>query len=350
MKLKIYLLYLLIFSFLFYNLACEKVHSDENNKVEKHAEISAINVKTTQVELSKLTETIIISGETFAHTDSKYSAEIPGRVEKLTVDLGARVKKGQLLARIDYEMLDAQAKQAEANSNVAKKVFTRLKVLKDENLAPEQQVDEAEARLIQSEAQLKIAMANLQKSMIRSGINGIVARKFVEQGEFVGPGSPIFQVVNFSTIVIKAQLPENQVSKIIKGAPVSVYISALDQEFQGNVQIVLPAAHHLSKTFQLRVKVKNPEFKILIGMSARVSIVTKIHNEVIVVLQDVVIEEGKQRIVFVNNNGIAQKREVSLGATENDKVIITSGLNKGDSLIITGHRELVDGQKVKVIE
>jgi len=332
-------------------ISCSKPASSAQEDKETLAakDVQPINIKIAPVTLTSLSEQIVVSGETLADSDVTFSAEIGGRIEYLAVDLGAKVTKGQTLARIDYEMQKAQADQAQAQYDLAMKTFDRLNALKIEELISQQQIDEAETNRTLAEAQLKIAKASLSKSLVKSTINGIVARKFVETGEFVGPGSPVFQIVDFKRVIVKAELPETLAAKVEHNMPVKVRIDALGKEFDGKVHVVLPAANPESKTFQMRAYVDNANYSIKVGMAATVKILAEEHNDVVVAIQDSVLNADNKNVVYVEKDGIAHRKEVVLGATEGQKVIISEGLNVGENLVIVGQRELVDGQPVKVI-
>ena len=309
-----------------------------------------VNVEVRQVTPETLVETLLVSGETMADRDVTLAAEVGGRVERLTVDLGDRVKKGQLLARIDFAMVSAQAMQAEAAQELAQKTYERLQTLRNEELISQQQIDEAASNKTQAEAAYRIAQTRLNQSSVRASIDGIVARKFVEEGEYVGPGSPVFQIVDYRTIVVKAQLPEKQIALVSRDSKVRIRIDALKKEYDAQMYVVLPAADPVSRTFQARVKVANPDFEIRVGMAAIMMIDIGEHKDVIVAPQEVVIEEESSRSVFVAENGIAHKRPVHLGAVKDNRVVISDGIKSGEQLIVVGQRDLVDGQPIRVIE
>lgn len=313
-------------------------------------ELRPVNVEVRKVDLTSLTEYLSLSGETMAEKTITYSAAMPGRLEKLTVDHGERVKKGQLLARVDFEMLSAQVDQARTNLELAEKTHARLRQLRDKDLISQQQVDEAEARVANAGAGLKIARAQLGKCVLRSSIDGFVARKMAEVGEYLNPGQPIVMVVAFSTIVVKAHVPESQVARVRRGQRAVVSMDSLGKDFEGTVHVVFPAAHPTSKTFELRVKVPNPRYEIRVGMAATVRIATNSHDEVVVVPQDAVIEARKDRAVFVEKDSKAIRRVVLLGPAQESRVVIASGLAAGENLIVSGQRSLVDGQPVVVVD
>jgi membrane fusion protein (multidrug efflux system) len=307
-----------------------------------------INVETTKVEVGNLTEYVKATGVTAAIKDVRFAAEIPGRVEFLGVDLGDKVRKGQILARVDFRTLKAQATQAEARFELAETTHRRLNELGDK-LVSRQQLDEAASALTGARAQLAIARDNLSKSVIRSTLRGVVSAKHVEKAEYVGPGTPIVRVVDYSTVLIEAQLPETQIAMIEPGEAVRVEIGALGERFEGTVDSVLPAADPVSKTFTARITVENPERRILVGMSASVSIAARRFEDAVVVPQDVVVEGKGRRTVFVVDGGMARERQVRLGAIEGERVVVLEGLSPGELLVTVGQRELTDGQAIQIV-
>lgn len=307
------------------------------------------NVKVVQLVPSSLTEYTVAHGVTQAIRDVTYSAEIPGKIEYLSAELGDRIRIGQVLARIDFQTLKAQADQAQSHYDLAKTTFERLSALRNEELISQQQIDEARSNMQASQAQLAIAKANLSKSTIRASQRGIVSAKYIEKAEYVGPGTQLYQVVDYRTIIVEAMLAETQVAGIQKNASVEIHISALNQDFQGEVDTIIPTADQASKTFKLRVKIDNPQLHILVGMSATVRIAAKIHKDVLVVPQSVVIESPKGRFVFVVDGDTVSKRNVQLGAVQEDRVVLLEGVSEGESLVVLGQRDLTGGQRVRIV-
>lgn len=321
-----------------------------NGETAQQVKVVPVNVKVEPVILSTLAESVIATGNTLAATDIVYSAENAGKVEHLAVDLGDKVSKGQILARIDYQMQKAQKEQAQAAFDLAQKTFDRLSALRNEELISQQQIDEAKNAVTQAKAQLTIAEVNFNHSVVRAVEKGTVVKKFMEKGEYVGPGSPIFQIVDYSKIKVEAQVPETQVAKIQKGMRAIVKIDALDEEFEGVVDVVVPSSDAVAKTFGIRVTVDNPDGKIFVGMAARIKAISDLHENVVVVPQEVVVEQMENRFVFVVNNDIARKINVKLGPSEGHRVIIEEGLKPKDNLVVLGQRDLVDNQAVRIIK
>ena len=317
---------------------------------QEETKVKPVNIKVETLSPSSLTQYIVANGTTQAIRELTYSAEVPGRIEALSVDIGDRVCRGRVLARIDFTTLKAQAAQAETSYDLASSTYNRLAALQDDDIISKQRIDEARSNVDSAKAGLAIAQANVKKARVRSTYSGIVGAKFVEKGEYVAPGTPLFKVVDYKTIIVEARLAETQVSGIAPKTEVDVEIEALHETFKGKVDTLIPAADRESKTFTLRIKVPNKDYRILIGMSAVVRLPSKSYENVIIVPQNAVIEERNEKSVFVVKDGIAVKRIVRLGAAQGDKVVVVDGLEEGDRIVVLGQRELEDGKPVHIVE
>ncbi|MCP4606643.1 MAG: hypothetical protein GY847_40075 [Proteobacteria bacterium] len=105
----------------------------------------------------------------------------------------------------------------------------------------------------------------------------------------------------------------------------------------------------MSGTFTVRVKVENPDLRILVGMSATVKIEAQVHEDMVVLPHDTVIEVKGVSSVFIVKDGVAVKRNVQLGPAEGSRVVILEGVEPGEEVILFGHRNLTDGQPVEVV-
>ncbi|MBN2805012.1 MAG: efflux RND transporter periplasmic adaptor subunit [Deltaproteobacteria bacterium] len=325
----------------------KKQDESENNTA---SDIDTKNVKTQIINKGSLTESALANGVTKADHEIVYSAEVAGKIEYMGFELGDSVKKGARLARIDFQTLKAQAEQANSSYNLAKTTYDRLLSLRNEELISQQQLDESYSQMINAQAQMNITNANLSKSTIKATNYGIVAEKSVEKSEFVAPGTPLYKLVDYRKIILEAQVAESQIASLKIGSSVNVFIGALNQNFTGTLNTILPTADAISKTFTVQVKIDNPDLLILVGMSARLLINAKTYDDVMIIPQNSVVEEqGGTKSIFVIKDGKAEKRIVTLGPTEKDNVVLEDGAEPGETLIVMGQRDLIDGQPVNVI-
>lgn len=303
-------------------------------------------VKTVVAAPTDLTARVAANGTVAPVRSVTFSSEIPGKIEALRTDLGQRVRKGQVLALIDHETLSAERDRAAAAFELARITYERLQAL-GTDVVTRQQVDEARSGFEAARAGLRIAEDNVNKSIVRSNLNGVVTAKYREKSEYTTPGAPIFEVVDYSTVFVEAQLPETEVVKVHPGETATVRIEALGRSFDGKVKTIVPVADADGKTFAVRVEIDNRALAILVGMSATVSIDEGAARRVILLPQDAVLEAPSGRSVFAVRDGIAVRRTVRLGDVYRDGVVIADGVAAGDEIVILGQRRLEDGQAVE---
>lgn len=329
--------------------ASEKHENDGDASVPMPAADRPVNVKVTTIVTEPITRNVVASGVTQSDRDITYSAEIGGRLDFMKLRPGAKVKKGQVLARIDFTSLSAQAQQAEASLELARLTHERLASLSAEKLVSQQKVDESRAGLLQAEASSKIAAVSLGKSIIRAQHNGVVAETYTDQGEFVAPGAPIARVVDTDDLIIEARFAESEISFVRGGSAATVRIEALGEDFAAKVDTVVPTADPESKTFKVRIRLDNNDERILVGMAARAKVSSDVESNAVLIPHDAVIEAGGIRRVFVSQGGVAQARPVTLGQSVDNRVAVLEGLAAGDQLVIVGQRELKDQQVITIV-
>jgi len=306
-------------------------------------------VRVEQLNPGTLSEAVVLRGVLHPEHDVMLAAELPGRIESLDLEPGDRVSKGAVLARIDTQMQRAQRDQARAGYDLAVKTHRRLASLQADALTSRQTVDQAEAQVAQARAALRIADVQLRKSAIRSPVDGVVAARMADQGEYVNPGQPVLRVLDLSTLLVQGDVPERSVAALKVGMPAHVRVDAVDREYETEVWRILPAAHSGSRTYAVRLRLPNEDGSMLAGMAASARIVTGVHEQALVVAQDQVVESAAGRAVFVVRDGRAVRVPVTLGPVQDDRVLLVSGPRAGDMVVIEGQRRLSDGQAVEVV-
>jgi len=307
------------------------------------------NVAVKPVHASQLTRTVRVNGITLAKKDVTYAAQTAGRLEYVGADIGDMIKRRKTLARVDYKTQRALEMQAQASYRLAEATHARMASL-GADLVSAQKLDEARYAMQGARANLDLATANAANAVVKADTRGEVAEKFVEKGEFVAPGTPLFRVVDTRTIVVEAAIPESQIDAITTGSEVTVQIDALSSTYTGIVRTIIPKADPASRTFTVRVDVENADGRILVGMSASLQIDTNTLANVIKVPQELVIEGTDGRYVYVVHNDRARKVPVTLGDTDGDEVVITRGIVLNDMLVTFGHRNLTDNQPVNIVD
>lgn len=280
------------------------------------------------------------------------SAEVAGRIEKLTLDDGAPVTAGDVILELNTDLLKAEYDRAVAQYNFDKSEVERIGKLLVGGAATERQRDETASRLSISAAVMTHVKAQLDRTQIKAPISGVIDRVSVETGEYMQPGTVIAGIVDISVVKVNVDIPERDIHYLRLGdvARVHTRVAGEERELSGKVTFISPLADTQTRVSCCEVTVENREGTLRSGQIVRVTLVRRvIENAIMVPLLSVIpLENGKS--VFVVEGDTARLRIVTLGFLRGREVQITSGLSAGDRLIVAGHRFVGPEQKVKVVE
>lgn len=351
-------------------IAFRIVGSRHTERVNKERAQEKIPVAVTRVELGTVEETISSTGNFEARTKVDVCSKVAGRIERLAVDTGDRVEKGDVIAKIEDEEIVLHVEQAEAGLVAAKTSLENLRVNKErtdrlfaKGSVSQQQKDQIDARyktakaqVQQAEAALALAKEQLKNSRVTAPISGIIAKRYVDVGAMVAPSVPLVNIVQMNTVKVVVNIIEKDIGRIKLGDLAKIRVEAYpDQEFEGKVVNLSPVVDRASRTAAVEVKVPNRDYKLKPGMFAEVKLVLEIHEDVPLVPRAAIIEgigqrkEGSRHVFLVDGDK-AMKREVEVGLAKGDKVEVLSGIKKGERVVIAGQHYLKGGEEVEVVK
>lgn len=309
------------------------------------------NVTIMEITPSSLTERVELTGVTEPDIDVMISSEEGGVVESLNFDKGDWVRKDQELARINAKFIEAILNEAKADLALKESNFQRAEKLFARKSITEQEWLERQSLYRMAQARYELAKIRMDKAIVKSPINGVVIEKNAELGEFVSPGGPIARIQDLSRIKVTAGLPESEFPYIKVGRKTTITFDGIPgEQFAGKISYFGSAANDVTRTFPIEVILPNKNGELKSGMVARLSIVKRKFENAVVIPQDALVQTATGMIAFVLNDNHAGQREVKILADSQGRVVIESGLEFGEQLIVTGQKNLVDNQEVKVVE
>jgi RND family efflux transporter MFP subunit len=349
MKTKIIISLLFLFAAVITLIGCG--NSDGETSTEKKDEKKLPLVKVKDVETTTFSDNFRVIGVIKPFASAKVSSEEGGLIVSLNKDKGSYVGQGEVVARIKKDVELATYEQMAAQVELARMNYEKQKLLYGENATTEIQYLTAEWQYKAAERQLDVLKQRLKTGFVRSPISGVVDEKYMNRGEMSAPGSPIFNIINIASVKISAGVPEMYLTKVKKGQSVRVTIDVLPGvEFEGKINYIAPALQGTSRTFEVEVIINNRDRLLKPGMNANVQISEFTKEAAIVIPQDLIVDYGDQQYVFILEGDLAKKRDVKLGGRNGNEVLIESGLNSGDKLIIEGFQSVKDGDKVQVVQ
>ncbi|NNL78320.1 MAG: efflux RND transporter periplasmic adaptor subunit [Desulfobacterales bacterium] len=323
----------------------ESIAKTESNS----SEIPAVPVSVVVVEPVSMRDVIFLPGETEAFEDVRLAANTSGRVDWIGPREGQTVNRGELIAKIDVSALKASMDRAEAAFKLAADLCQRRRRLYENKIIAKEEFDQSETQKILALTDLEQIKVNYGHGFPKSPITGIINHLYLDVGEYADIGKPLADIVNIDKIKINIQVPELDIRFVQKGQKTPVKIDAYpDRALIGSVNFVAFKADSATKTFLVRSVIDNPNHDIRPGMIGRVAFVRRIISDAVAAPLFALVDKGGERIIFVEKDGVAASRTISIGVIEGDRVQITSGLDVGDHLIVKGHTEVEDGMKVIV--
>ncbi|MEW6455960.1 MAG: efflux RND transporter periplasmic adaptor subunit, partial [Acidobacteriota bacterium] len=343
MKIKKSIIFSITISTLFLIISCNK----SAKKTENDESPAYFNVRVEKVIKGTIKKTLSFTGTVEPEEKVTIIPDIGGKIHRIYVKEGDRVKQGQVLAELDTRHIRLQLEQAkaaldvaEANFKDAERNLERMNKLKSENAVSDQQFEKvrlvyegASSQLQQTKAALNLAQYQLDVSIMKAPFDGIVSMKIADEGDVINPmmagfggRGGVLVVMNFSKVKINLDVSDREIKEIKKGDETVVKIDTYpEKEFIGKVSIVNLTADPLTKTFNVQVEIPNKELFLKPGVFAKVTIITKEKDNVLVLNKKALIE-GKY--VFVVKENRAEKREVLTGLESEDFVELLKGIGE----------------------
>lgn len=351
MKTRNYIILSLIVIFgLGFNSCGNKGNAEENTekKVEKTQP-----VKTIKIESKNITRNLSYTASISAFEELYLAPASPGRINKIYVEVGDRVAAGQIIAEMDPTQLN----QAKIQLLSLEKDFQRMDTLLSVGGVSKQQYDQVKTQLDVTRSNVKFLEENVN---LKSPFNGVVTGKYFENGELYS-GAPNTQVGKAAIVTLQQIQPvkaiinvsENYYPVIKNNMTANIKLDIYpDEEFEGKVFLVHPTINSMSRTFPVEIRINNPDEILRPGMFARVEMEVDEEEVMILPVSAILQQTGtNNKYIFVNKSGIAKRYVIKTGDRFNEQVeIISEDIKINDEIIVSGHVNLIDGQKIEVIE
>lgn len=349
---------------------CSNNESGTNGNSEK-APVVVMTVKR-----GTLSQSLTYNGDVKAESEVKVFSRVPDRIVELTVDVGSRVRIGDLIARIEASALEQAVRQAEAGLAASRVQEANLRVdyeraqrLLKENALSQQQFDAIKTQAEAMHAQVEQAQAALEaaKSMyadarVTAPISGIIATRNLDEGDMASPGVPLVTIVQMSRVKTTFDAIEIDLRWLSLGQAATVRVRSYpDHAFAGRVTRISPVLDPATRMASVEVIIDNPKHLLKPGMFATVEVLTGAIDSVITVPRHAAIEhtvtvnrEGTEEVVkdfsvFVVTNGVAEQRALKIQYANHRALAVSSGLAVGEQVVTLGQKSLRNGSPVTIV-
>ncbi|GAA5189074.1 efflux RND transporter periplasmic adaptor subunit [Ferrimonas gelatinilytica] len=285
-----------------------------------------------------------------APEEAKVVARIDGIIETLAVEEGDRVQAGQLLATLDPRHHRLHLNKAQAELDVIDQELNRLAAIANRQLVSEETIAKLQYRREAALAQRDLAQLQWQYSQITAPIDGVIAKRHAKVGNMAKVQEVLFEVVQQHPLHAVVHLPEQELGRVRLQQEARLSLQGVDGPVPAQVLRIAPTVDPDTGTAKITLLVNNEARHLKAGMFSNVQLRFDTHENALVLPRIALIRQDLGHAVFVIKEGMAERREVTLGYSEGEQVEVVAGLTEGDQVVVRGHHQLHDGTEVTVID
>ncbi len=311
---------------------------------------AATQVRVAPPQRQTLVQSLQLTGDILPIQQAQVFAKVYGNLESVAANMGDYVRAHQLLARVDTTELAQQDRQTAATYQNALVVYERDTLLRAQNFISAQEFDDAETAMRVAKENYDAAQTRLGYADIVAPFSGFITQRFLDPGALLSAGSAtLFTIMDLDVMKIMVPVLEKDVPTVSIGTKAVITVEAYPgREFSGTVTRLSEALDLATRTMPVEIDIPNKDYSLKPGMFAAVSIVIGARPNALTVPTQAVLKDGKGYYVYVADNGVARRVDVTVGIEQQSRTEIVSGLGDTASVITTGQQYVRDGGRVTV--
>ncbi len=352
MKLK-HLIYIVIFIgfayFVYYRISAnQKITESGSSNKGKGGARPSLNVNGVVVNTVNFNNDLGITGTIEANESITLQSEVSGLVTGIFFKEGTNVKKGTLLVKINNQDIQAQLQQVLSKVKLSASNENRAKQLLEKGAISQEEYDTSLADLLSIKAETQLIRAQLAKTAIYAPFSGKIGLRSISSGEYITPNKVIANLMSIDPIKISFSVPEKYAGQIKLNSLISFRTSSSSKKYSGKVFAIEPGINTQTRTLQIKAIAPNPNMELLPGAFAKIELSLNTLENAILIPNEAIIPVLKGKTVYISKNGKAQQVPVEAGTRTAENIVITSGLNIGDTVLTTGAMALKPNALVTV--
>jgi membrane fusion protein, multidrug efflux system len=295
-----------------------------------------------------LSNSIRATGTILATEEVELRSEIAGKIDRIIFKEGTRVRKGDLLVKINGDELQAQMQKLESQVKLAEEKERRRRLLFDKQNISSEDYDIALNELNSIKAELAYNRARFEKTDLRAPFSGVIGLRYVSEGSYVSSTTRIASLQDLERVKIDFAVPERYAQVVKVGQSVRFTRAGSDQVFSGEIFAIEPKIDPQTRTLQVRAMAANPGGHLVPGGFAEVTLELERFEAALLVPTQALIPELNGQKVFLAKNGKAVSAPITIGVRTDTRVQVLTGINPGDTVITTGILQLAPGLPVQL--
>jgi len=321
---------------------------DSKSGKSKNGASPASTVNVFVVHKQKFNEQIMTTGTALANEEASLMPEVAGKVVKLYFSEGSFVKKNTLLVKINDADLRAQLDKVELQIKLSQQMEERQKKLLDINGVSQEGYDVASNQVSTLKSDREYLKAQIQKTEIRAPFDGVIGLRNISEGSYVTPTTIVAAIQQLTPIKIDFSIPEKYAALIHKGDQLNVHSEGIPTVFKAKVFAIEPKIDLATRSLKIRALCYDHQNKLYPGAFVKVDMIKESSNSILIPTEALV-PEMKGYKVFFYKNGKAVSNKVSAGTRTDTQVLISEGIQEGDTIITSGIMQLRNEAAVKIV-
>ena len=311
---------------------------------------AAVPVEAAVVQIGSIDAVFTGTASLEAEEEASVVARAGGVVKEIFVEEGTYVKAGDPLAQLDEERLAIELRRAEVTLNKLKQDYERKGELHGKKLISDEEFQRAK-----SEYELQVQLRDMSKldleyTTVRAPISGVISRRHIKLGNMVQRNEAVFHITDFDPLLAIMHVPERELYKLKTGQRATVVVDALpDGRSEGYIKRISPIVDPQTGTFSVTIEIRQSSRQLKPGMFGRVLVVHDTHQKTLLVPKSAVVREDDEAAVYVVRDSIAYKKPIVIGYENGQSIEVVSGIEEGDTIVITGQGGLRDSSRVEAV-
>lgn len=306
-----------------------------------------VSIHAVKVDFGQSEEQYIYSGTFEPVKESKISADIQGRIDRVLTDPGRFVQKGQTLIQLDNALLGLQLQSIEVQIEGLETDVARYTILAKADAVQGVQLEKVQLGLKAAKVQRATIQEQISKTTIRAPFSGFVTAKLTEEGGFAAPGIPIIQITDISNLKFTVNVPEDRLNLFHQGQTCSISADVYPELSLTGEVIMIGAKANSGNSYPVQLAVKNTDdSKVKAGMFGKLTIKSDSDQRNLVIPASAMVGTSLQPKVYLVKNGRVRLQSIEISRRLEDKVMVSRGISEGDMIVTAGFINLSDGARV----
>jgi RND family efflux transporter MFP subunit len=324
----------------------KRARDSELESIQRFAAVVPVEVE--KVRSEPIGTTLTMVGTFQAASEVAVVSETQGRIKSVAVDVSDQVRRNQPLATVENDVAAAQLELARESYAKAERNLKRFALLSTEEAASVVQREEAGLAYFSAKTAYTTAQRQYDNSFITAPIRGVVTKRSVENGTFIAPGMPLFEIVDIETLKLVTHLTADEVTRVHRGDALSVKTDALPGQALGGTVRSITSKADPSKRYEVVIDVPNHDRRVSPGMYAAAELVRDGKEQRVLISRRAIAGSLREPEVFVVTGDTVHRRAIVALPLNETAVEVRDGLAMGDVVVVSGQINLKDGARVVV--